>query len=221
MARSDQGNELQRLILQPGSSFVDNKGKFDSGTRTFVCDEDVASRIAPRMGESDVEVILRARAKRTGTRRIFPAMFVTSVSDKDMGNGLVEFTVGYEGQKNTKVVKKPEVVEDIDTESFSTVPTGGYVLPVTFQRPIISVTRIYVSHGQKPDPFATGSNIVPPGYKENPRPSYFWTAYIPTQTLIFEGWILRKRSSRSVGSGRHIIWETTDQFVYEYITSTT
>ncbi len=222
MARSDQGNSATKLILQPGSEFRDVRGGFDAGNRSFECDEHYAERIAPRVGESDVEILRRARAREGGEyRRSFAAMFATDVSERIGANGIVTFNVTFAGLKRPSVAKPAEVTEDVDSENFSAVPTGGYVLPNTYQRPLISVTRTYVTRGKKPDTFATGSESIPPGYVRNPRPQYYWTAIIPTQELVFEGWILRRRQTRSVGSGRNTLWETADTHVYEYITNQT
>lgn len=199
MARKDQGNTLLTLKAQTRPRFVTQRSGFDTGTRTFVCDTTRADALEPKLHTPD---------------SVHKQMFIESVERVDMENGVTEFSVQYLGLKNGSRTKMPHIEESAQSQFLSEVPSGAVVQPVTFVRPVPTVTVTYIGN-RKPSIMEVGSEMRPPGYSRLMRPKGYYTAFLADQRVIFEGWILKDRSNRPAGN---TLFETVDVFTYEVIT---
>jgi hypothetical protein len=215
MARSDQGDNLRKLVLQAGGSFVETKGGFDTGSRTFVCDAAYADRLAPRVGESDANILKRARPKvATDRRRAFSTMYADAVDTKDIANGMVEFTVSYLGLMYGAKTKRQQVQEITEAQSLSEVPTGGFLNTVTFLRPLPRVRVVRIAD-KRPNRADVGSKKIPPGFSNDLEIATYWVLIRPTVQVVFKGWVLQSRSVDEAGASKTgMVYEVTDEYAY-------
>lgn len=199
MARKDQGNTLLTLKAQVRPRFVTQRAGFDTGSRTFVCDTTRADALEPKLNTAD---------------SVHKQMYIDAVERTDMENGVTEFTVQYLGLKNGSRTKAAFIEESAQSQFLSEVPSGGAVQPVTFARPVPTVTVTYTGN-RKPSIMEVGSAMQPPGYSRLMRPKGYYEAFRQDQNVIFEGWILKDRTNRPAGNK---LYETVDVFTYEVIT---
>ena len=97
MARKYTGNTLLNLTLQPGSEFTTTEMGFDNGSRTVVCDESVAAKLEPQVGQSDTEIkYYTPYGLKPGVHQW---MFLTDVAVTNQNLGLVQMRLSFKGIK--------------------------------------------------------------------------------------------------------------------------
>lgn len=201
MARTDQGNALTELKLQPGSRFVRTRSGLDTGSRTWHIDQAYAERKAPKNGDAD---------------SVYRTMFVDEVEIVSKENGLAEVTARYLGLINPRVNKPDDVVKNADADYLSSSGFAGF-RSVTFLRARPRVTVTYVRSREAPIT-EVGMEKTPPGFEGKEIKQGYEKRFRPAFTPLFAGWVLASRQTRQGGlGGKGTIYEMTDVYTYEVI----
>ena len=211
MSATIHRNTPLALLPQSEPAFqITGKGQFDTGTRRFKCltaDWKTHHNRRLKHGVSDFAALKDLDgAISTGERE----MFISNVSiEQQLGDSSI-LAVSYLG----RLVSKPDdVVPGVDLRNVSQVPTGGAVNPVTFMNPTPTVMHSYLTN-KEPDMFEVGEAKNPPRFASTGNRDGYYTVFRQTQTVLFEGWILKTRVPEQCGG----MFRVTDTYTYEIVT---
>jgi hypothetical protein len=155
MARKDHGISLTSPRLQPGSKFTNNRQGFDTGSRTYIIDNQYANRIY-RVGGPDPE-------------GVYPSMYIQSVDQNERELGVIEFTLNFEGlifpEGDSGVIRsRNRSVRAAPAEFTLPVRILGSLTRVTYRAYEIIVTDVLVQD-TAPNLRDIGKKIEPPNFK--------------------------------------------------------
>ncbi len=206
------------LLRTPETKFkVGALGRFDSGTRAFLCLASMADfylQKVLRPGESDLKSL---RAATGGDSAGYPQMLILDGDKENLGGGEAKLLIRYEGSMGPKVdaqTYKNQTYEQsmllYNEGSALYIPTRELV-----SKPTIVHKRVVI--GPRPSMWDIGLNKTPPGIsaRENNTLASLYDDFRGPHVVAFKGWRLADRLIRAPGDRfRSTVWEVDD--VYEW-----
>ena len=210
MARTDKGNALLSLTLQPGSNFSKTQSGFDTGTRSVKVDITKAYDLAPEIGTADYDIRYLDSTMKIA-RGTHTHMFLKEWTVTGETNGIANVSMQFEGvilrkgQRFFQNVKAPyyspgvrEVSDQLD----------GTNLSIFLQE----ITKTYMANDLR-GLFPLNKIAFPPFEGSELSQLYNRGTATPLRTPDFHGWTITNRTFRMAGIlGKLVVYEVNDTY---------
>lgn len=209
MARTDKGHKLDKLVVQPGSTFTETQVGFDTGSRTVICDVSRALELLPQIGTSDYEIFYWTQIG--DHRGSHPFMFVKETTVTTGANNIATISISFEGlivrngERRFDQAKAPYFTPGVREVSDQ---LDGVNLSIFLQE----ITKTYLAGNLRDLPIL--NKITDPPFEgSNLSQLYNKGTATALRRPDFHGWTITNRTYRLAGVlGKLAIYEVNDTY---------